>query len=290
MSSVFGTGRVAYPGLRAFGREEFDLFFGRESCVDEMVDTLGRTCFLASAGSTWRIAELRPRGHPIRSLAIALLGLQGNEKPEEAEIEILSAFLRRGPRSLIEWAAAGHLPPRANLMVLVDQFEELFRYEDYSGREEAEAFVGLLVAAARENAPIYVAITMRSEYLGACTLIDGLPEVINRGLYLTPRMSRDQCRQAIVGPAEVCGFRIEDGLVNKLLNDLTDFAPWEFGGGHDQQRRLGRRADQLPLMQHVLNLLWQRARARNETDIVLTLADYESAGGLGGALDRHADS
>ena len=145
-------------------------------------------------------------------------------------------------------------------MVLVDQFEELFRYEDYSGREEAEAFVGLLVDAARENAPIYVAITMRSEYLGACTLIDGLPEVINRGLYLTPRMSRDECRQAIVGPAEVCGFRIEDRLVNKLLNDLTDFAPWEFGGGHDQQRRLGRRADQLPLMQHVLNLLWQRAR------------------------------
>ena len=316
MTSVFGTERIAYPGLRAFGREEFDLFFGRESCVDEMVDTLGRTCFLAvlgtsgsgksslvrtgllnalelgflaSAGSTWRIAELRPRGHPIRSLAIALLEVQGVQEPEEAEIEILSAFLRRGPRSLIEWAKSGHLPPRANLMVLVDQFEELFRYQDYSGREEAEAFVGLLVTAAREDVPIYVAITMRSEYLGACTLIDGLPEVINRGLYLTPRMSREECRQAIVGPAEVCGFRIEDRLVNKLLNDLTDFAPWEAGGGHDQQRRLGRRADQLPLMQHVLNLLWQKARTRNETDIVLTLADYEAAGGLGGALDRHAD-
>ena len=175
--------------------------------------------FLASAGSTWRIAELRPRGHPIRSLAIALLEVQGNHQPEEAEIEILSAFLRRGPRSLIEWAKSGHLPPRANLMVLVDQFEELFRYQDYSGREEAEAFVSLLVTAAREDVPIYVAITMRSEYLGACTLIDGLPEVINRGLYLTPRMSREECRQAIVGPAEVCGFGIEDRLVNKLLND-----------------------------------------------------------------------
>jgi hypothetical protein len=316
MTPDYATGRVAYPGLRAFGREEFDLFFGRESCVDEMVDTLGRTCFLAvlgtsgsgksslvrtgllnalelgflaAAGSTWRIAELRPRGQPIRSLAMALLSLQGQDQPEEAEIEILSAFLRRGPRSLIEWANSGHLPPRANLMVLVDQFEELFRYEDYSGREEAEAFVGLLVTAAREDVPIYVAITMRSEYLGACTLIEGLPEVINRGLYLTPRMSREECRQAIVGPAEVCGFRIEDRLVNKLLNDLTDFAPWDAGGGHDQQRRLGRRADQLPLMQHVLNLLWQKARSRNQEDIVLTLSDYEQAGGLGGALDRHAD-
>src|SRR5690606_11821400 len=111
-----------------------------------------------------------------------------------------------------EWANGGHLPPRANLIVLADQFEELFRYEDYSGREEAEAFVKLLVTAAREDVPIYVAITMRSEYLGACTLIDGLPEVINRGLYLTPRMTREECRQAIVGPADVCGFRIEDGL------------------------------------------------------------------------------
>ena len=79
---------------------------------------------------------------------------------------------------------------------------------------------------------------MRSEYLGDCTLIEGLPEVINRGLYLTPRMSRDECRQAIVGPAEVFDFAIEDALVNKLLNDLTDFAPWDARRDHDQRRRL----------------------------------------------------
>ena len=76
---------------------------------------------------------------------------------------------------------------------------------------------------------------MRSEYLGDCTLIDGLPEAINHGLYLTPRMSRDECRQAIVGPAAVCGFAHRDGLVNKLLNDLTDFAPWEDDDRHDQR-------------------------------------------------------
>ncbi|WP_421725099.1 hypothetical protein [Bauldia sp.] len=312
-------GRIAYPGLRPFLRGEFDLFFGRENCVDEMVDTLAATHFLAvlgtsgsgksslvrtgllnalelgflaSAGSDWQIADLRPRGHPIRSLAVALLGLQGIAEPDEGEIEVLSSFLRRGPRSLVEWYEAGHLSEGANLLVLVDQFEELFRYQDYSGREEAEAFVALLIEAAREERlPIYVAITMRSEYLGACTLIEGLPEVINRGLYLTPRMTREECDQAIVGPAEVCGFSIEDGLVNSLLNDLTEFAPWEAETGHDQGRRLGRRADQLPLMQHVLNLLWQRARERGDQDgsIVLTLKDYEEAGALAGALDRHAE-
>lgn len=310
-------GRIAYPGLRPFERDEFDLFFGRENCVDEMVDTLASNRFLAvlgtsgsgksslvrtgllnalelgylaAAGSDWQIADLRPRGHPIRSLAIALLGLQGIAEPDEGEVEILSSFLRRGPRSLVEWYEAGHLPADANLVVLVDQFEELFRYQDYSGREEAEAFVALLIEAAREERlPLYVVITMRSEFLGACTLIEGLPEIINRGLYLTPRMSRDECEQAIVGPAEVCGFSIEESLVNNLLNDLTDFAPWEAESGHDQSRRLGRRADQLPLMQHVLNLLWQRGRDRGEGDVVLALQDYETAGSLAGALDRHAE-
>lgn len=311
------TGRIAYPGLRPFTRDEFDLFFGRENCVDQMVDTLAASRFLAvlgtsgsgksslvrtgllnalelgflaSAGSDWQIADLRPRGHPIRSLAVALLDLQGETEPDEGEIEILSSFLRRGPRSLVEWYQAGHLPEGANLLILVDQFEELFRYEDYSGREEAEAFVALLIEAARETElPLHVVITMRSEYLGACTLIEALPDFINRGLYLTPRMTREECRQAIDGPAGVCGFEIEDALINRLLNDLTDFAPWEAGGGHDQRRRLGRRADQLPLMQHVLNLLWQRARSRSEENIVLTLADYDAAGHLGGALDKHAD-
>ena len=92
------TGRIAYPGLRPFTRDEFDLFFGREDCVDQMVDTLAASRFLAvlgtsgsgksslvrtgllnalelgflaSAGSDWQIADLRPRGHPIRSLAVA---------------------------------------------------------------------------------------------------------------------------------------------------------------------------------------------------------------------------
>jgi hypothetical protein len=310
-------GRIAYPGLRSFRRDEFDLFFGRESCVDQMVDTLAARRFLAvlgtsgsgksslvrtgllnalelgffaAAGSNWKIADFRPRDQPIRSLAAGLLAVTGKTAPADAEIDILASFLRRGPKSIGEWCRGGNLPPNWNLILIADQFEELFRYQDYSGREEAEAFVALLLEAARDpKVPIYVVITMRSEYLGACTLIEALPEAINAALYLAPRMTREECRQAIVGPASVCGFDIEPALVNRLLNDLTDFAPWETESDRDQRNRLGRRADQLPLMQHVLNLLWQKAVQRGDSEIVLTLADYTAVGGLGGALNRHAD-
>ena len=148
-----------------------------------------------------------------------------------------------------------------NLLLLVDQFEELFRYQDYAGREEAEAFARLLLESARSRQfPIYVALTMRSEYLGACALVDGLAEAISSGMFLTPRMTREECRAAIVGPAQVCGVAIEEALVNRLLNDLAAFAPWDDRGRRDQLDRLIRRADQLPLLQYCLNRMWVRAQ------------------------------
>lgn len=312
--------RLPYPGLRSFTREETDIFFGREGCVDDMVDRLAETRFLAvlgasgsgksslvktglldaleigllrQAGSRWLFADFRPGDRPISNLADGLLRATSDnsaEQPNEDEVKLLRTFLARGPRSVVEWCSSGNLPENTNLLLLVDQFEELFRYSAYAEREEAEAFVALLLESARAalgEARIYVAITMRSEYLGAAALIDGLAEAINQGLYLTPRMNRDQVREAIVGPAAVCGFTIEPALVNRLLNDLTSFAPWEDDTGH-QLERLVRRADQLPLMQHVLNRLWSIAAARaHGGPVLLKLSDYDAVGGLRGALAAH---
>jgi tetratricopeptide (TPR) repeat protein len=313
--------RAPYPGLRAFRRDETDLFFGREDCINVMVDRLAATRFLAvlgssgtgksslvrtglldalelglmsQAGSRWCIVDFRPGGAPLKNLAQRLLELTdptGKANHSEADVTLLRAFLARGPRSMVEWCRAGHLPKGTNLLLLVDQFEELFRYQNYAGREEAEAFVALLIESARaQEFPIYAAITMRSEYLGACALIEGLADASNAGMFLTPRMTRDQCREAIVGPAEVCDIELEPGLVNRLLNDLANFAPWDEGDAHDQLDRIMRRADQLPLLQYTLNRMWLRARKPgSEARTRLTITDYDAIGGLSGALNAHAN-
>jgi TPR repeat protein len=310
--------RLPYPGLRPFRADETDLFFGRESCTDQMVDRLAATRFLAvlgssgsgksslvrtglldalelgllaQAGSRWKIADLRPGGHPIDNLAGALLRAVAGRGPPPgaAEVAALAEFLRRGPRAIIEWCLGGNLAPNTALLILADQFEELFRYSGYTGQQEAEAFVALLIESARaRTAPIYIVITMRSEYLGPCALIPDLAEQINAGLYLTRRMTREETREAIEGPAAVCGFAIEPALVNRLLNDLVSFAPWERDGNVDRLQVLARRADQLPLMQHVLNRLWMQA-ATGGGGIVLKDADYRALGGLSKALSGHAD-
>jgi tetratricopeptide (TPR) repeat protein len=315
-----GAEGAPYPGLRAFRRSETHLFFGREGCVNDMVGRLAKTRFLAvvgssgtgksslvkagllnalelglmaEAGSRWLIAEMRPEGTPLRNLAEALLKAEAPQCERSAiEVELLRAFLARGPRSVIEWCRAGHLLRGYNLLLLVDQFEELFRYQNYAGRDEAEAFTALLVESAHtDEFPICVTITMRSEFLGACALMPGLVEEINNGTYLTPRITREQCRDAIVGPARVSRVEIEQPLVNRLLNDLASFAPWEKTGAGDNENtpldRLVRRADQLPLLQYTLNRMWVRARARFPgRRVKLGLDDYK---GLSHALNEHAD-
>src|SRR5262245_195530 len=313
-----------------------------------MIDRLGATRFLAVLGSSgtgksslvqtglisglemgmlgrarshWRIVDFRPRGAPLRNLARRLLATELQEthgtiaKPDEIEIEFLSARLKREPWSLFRWCQEGHLPKGTNLLLLVDQFEELFRYQTYADREEAEAFVARLLEIKRPPSfidaitakSIYVTLTMRSEFLGACSLIENLAEAINEGTFLTPRMTREECREAIEGPAEISAIEIEETLVNRLLNDLASFASWSDGGregepgkaGEDQLSRLARRADQLPLMQHALNRMWEEAnggiaasyapRAKS-SPIKLTLSNYEGIGGLQGALDKHANA
>lgn len=300
---------LPYPGLRAFTPEENILFFGREGCVDQMLETLAATRFLAvlgssgsgksslvrtglidaikrgailDAGSNWLIADFHPGSDPMRALAAALVAHEDAD-----QIDALESFLGAWPGALVEWAQYGNLASGNALLLLVDQFEELFRYGDYVDQQAAEAFVALLLhSAASQDVQIFVVLTMRSEYLGNCALVPGLAERINQSLYLTPRMDRLSCREAIEGPANVCGFSIEPRLVNQILNDMASFAPFERGGSGGPTQ-LSRRADQLPLMQHLLNRLWTRAEASGPKPVTLRFADYLAVGGLEGALESH---
>jgi hypothetical protein len=289
-----------YPGLRPFHRDEVDIFFGRDEQIDQLLARLDKkrflavvgpsgcgksslvqtgllnaleTGFLASAGVRWRMATLRPGNHPLRNLARALLEKEalGPERGgDESSEAFLLATLRRGPLGLVEIRREVALPQNTNLLVLVDQFEEIFRYRQQYDINEADAFVALLLAsAAQPEVRLYVLITMRSDFLGDCTLFAGLPEALNDSQFLTPRLTREQLQEAIIGPARVFGGEAEPTLVNRLLNDM------------------GTDPDQLPLMQHALMRLWNRAS--QQSSVVLTLGDYEDIGGFKEALSQHAD-
>jgi len=303
--AAFELTTAPYPGLRPFRITESDIFFGRERQTDQLLQRLsvrrflavtgpsgcGKSSlvkagmlpalnagFLATAGPRWRVCQMRPGARPLARLAecLARPGVLGPDRSGPGDLPFVEAALRRGPLGLAEVVGESDALRGANLLVLVDQFEEIFRYREQTDRDEADAFVELLLTSAlRAELPIHVVITMRSDYLGDCALFQGLPEAINDGQYLTPRLTREECRSAIVGPAKVFGGEVDEVLVNRLLNDF------------------GPDPDQLPLLQHALMRMWNRATSRAGIEgrggPRVTTADYESVGGLSRALSSHAD-
>jgi WD40 repeat protein len=291
-----------YPGLRPFRSDEAEIFFGRDEQVDAMLKRLGASRFLAVVGESgcgksslvsaglipalelglltppgpaWRIAPMRPGSHPLNRLATALLSsgaLPGFEESPDP-LGMLSAQLRRGPMGLCEALDETPLPDGESLLLLVDQFEEIFRFFAHGGdRDEAIAFVNLiLMSLVQTTAPVYVVLAIRSDYFGDCARFFGLPEAICNSLFLVPRLTRQQRQEAIVSPAIVAGGTIEPGLVNQLLN--------EFGGDPDQ----------LPLTQHALLRLWSLAKEREGADAVKLDTALWARIGKERALNEHAD-
>src|SRR5215467_8440879 len=297
--------RNPFPGLRPFREDEEYLFFGRENQVDAMVDKLADTHFLAvvgtsgsgksslvncglrpalhgglmpRAGTAWRMAQFRPGSDPIRAMSRALAQEGVLFRDYQAGgltlTEIVDTTLRMSKLGLIDIYEQAKLGQDVNLLVVVDQFEELFRYRQSRDgvAEAATAFVNLLLEAKAQNThAIYVVLTMRSDFLGDCAQFPGLAEAINAGQYLVPRMTRDERRAAISGPVGVGGAEISPVLLTRLVNDVGD------------------NPDQLSILQHALNRTWARWQNEGGGKGPLDLAHYEAIGTMAHALDQHAE-
>ena len=79
----------------------------------------------------------------------------------------------------------------------------------------------MLLAGANEGrVPIYIVLTMRSDFLGRCAEFEGLAEAITDAQYLCPRLSREQIAAAVEGPAKVFKGEVEPRLVARIVNDM----------------------------------------------------------------------
>ena len=308
-----GRPKYPYPGLRPFEAEEWPIFFGRERMIDDAIERLGthQLIFIHGssgagksslvragvlpklarqhlrAGAPWRTCSMRPSGGPMWNLAKELARLEGDADDAERVGRIVGQFNRRGA-TLSSVAGSLKNLEGQRLCILVDQFEELFRFEKETSREEAELFVDLLVRSnleatgnghltVKENlegTAVHVVVTMRSEYLGECARFYGLAEAINRTQYLMPRMDRDGLVRAIRRPAQLYGGEVSIDLTERLMAEAAG------------------REDELPLIQHGLMLMWHEAVTQTQpgNKIVLGEAPLEKAGGLARLLSAHADA
>ena len=280
-----------YIGLRYFEEHDAHLFYGRDEHVAELLGKLAENRFVAVMGSSgcgksslvragllpelrsgmipkagprWKVVEFKPGRAPLGELSDAIRSKLSVEKARE--------LVEEGPLGIARAVAEANLDEGTNVLIIADQFEELFRFqreESSQGRgpeavEQCRALVRrLLDAAAQPELPIYVLLVVRSDYLGECAQFPDLPERMSGSLYLVPRLRRDQLQEAITAPV---GGDIEPAVVQRLLSEV----------GNDP--------DQLPRLQHLLGRMWDRARGGR-----LTMDHYKGVDGWEKGLEQHLE-
>lgn len=283
-----------FPGLRSFEVHEDYLFFGREQQISELLTRLEQSHFLAVVGTSgsgkssliragmipaiqkgqmgqtgqdWRVMLFRPGKDPIGNLLTAVRTHGGVD---------VDTNIRRDPDTLLHQLQLSKSEHSPNQLIIVDQFEEIFRFNKdiqlQKVSDQAHNFVQLLLKMINQaQSRVFIVLILRSDFLGDCTEFEGLPEAINRGQYLIPRMTLAEKQDAIIKPIHVGGAGISDALLEQLLGDLGDHP------------------DELPILQHALMRTWDYWQSHHLEDEPIDIVHYESIGTMGHALSLHAE-
>ncbi|MEC3918433.1 WD40 repeat domain-containing protein [Nocardia sp. CDC160] len=247
-----------YRGLESFRSGDAKLFFGRDRAITELVALVdktaeggggvavllgasgaGKSSLLAAGliphlGAEWTAAQCTPGAHPADSLAAALA-----------------------------------TPAPGRRLVVIDQFEELFTAG--AAEEERAAFLDTLRGLDKDG--VTAILGVRADFFARCLDYPVLAEAINQRSYVLGAMGETELADAITKPAQLSGLKLENGLTDLIIAELTGLG----GTGHDG-------SGTLPLLSHVMEATWNHRDGNR-----LTVAGYREVGGVAGSVAKTAD-
>jgi WD40 repeat protein len=280
-----------FPGLRPFAPEDSNLFFGRESESDEVISKLLKNRYITVIGSSgngktsliyggvipkirdkkiresslWKVVSSRPGNDPFGNLAGALSEGISDQGLKSADKDQILSDLLNDKVTLSDLLRKFTGKHDENILIVIDQFEDIFRNISPSKPENSEEtktkFVDFLVnTLTKSDLNIFFIISISSEYMGGCSHYKGLTMLINNSNYLLPEMTAENYRSVIEGPINYAGAKIDSGLVESLLTEIAS------------------RPFPLPVLQLAMLRTWERWRELEQPDKPLSSKDYELAG------------
>jgi WD40 repeat protein/DNA-binding SARP family transcriptional activator len=261
-----------FKGLESFDEGDAEYFFGRERLVAEIVASLPGAALLGAVGPSGSGKSSAVRAGLLPALAAGVL--PGSERwtrvvlrPGEQPMPALRRALHVPGDAADPLAhALERLEPDGRLLLVVDQFEEVFAAcQDETQRA---AFLDVVVDAAESREGAFVAVlALRADFYGACAAHPRLAHLLGRNQVLVGPMRPDELARAIEGPAARAGLTVEPELVARLVEDTAG------------------RAGGLPLLSTALLELWRQRAGRR-----MTAQTYERTGGVQGAVARLAET
>lgn len=271
-----------YQGLKAFDQTTAQFFFGREQVTETLRQKLDQGNLIPVIG-----ASGSGKSSVVKAGLIPRLEREGWGKaivfcpsiePLTALKQALQPLFR--PESLAQvydWIETGisesaigrefaAIEPR---LLVVDQFEEVFTQCRPGKEHEQKQFIQRLTDLAEApHSKLKVVITLRADFVEHCLQHDILANLLNqnRAVFIQTLRS-NELRDAILKPAEVQGYQVDEDLLNAILEDFRS------------------EAVSLPLLQFTLTKLWQPATEQGHR---LTLAQYNKLERIEGTLNLHA--
>ena len=275
-----------YKGLRPFGEDDAAVFFGRERLVAEVLRRISQGArLLALVGPSgsgkssvvragvvpamrkggpggdakWLIAQMVPGSHPFAELEAALLR-SSLDAPTTLRPQL------DAPDTGLLRAALRMLPdPDSRLLLVIDQFEELFMLgEDDKMRNR---FLTQLVTALDDShGRISVVVTLRSDFYGRPLDHPDFGARLGDGVINVVPLLPNELEAAAGQPAQQAGVSFEPALLGTLLAAVAG------------------NSGTLPLFQFALAELFDR-----RIDDILTLDIYREMGGVEGAVSKRAE-
>jgi DNA-binding SARP family transcriptional activator len=281
------TMRNPYKGLRAFEEADEADFFGREDLVRRLAERLDEggeaPRFLAVVGPSgsgkssvvsaglipavragavpgseeWFVAVMSPGERPFEQLEQVLLSVAVGAPLALAEL--LEA--RGGLREAVERV----LPPGAELLLVIDQFEELFTL--VSDEAVQRRFLDVMARTIDDaSSRTRLVITLRADFYDRPLRHERFGRQLAARTHAVPPLTAGDLERVIAQPAERSGLRLEQGLVARIVAEMSE------------------QPGALPLLQYALTELWERREGRR-----LSLPAYDSSGGIAAAVGRRAE-
>lgn len=279
-----------YQGLSAFRQENADFFFGREKLIKKLLAAVKNSPLVPIIGASGtgkssvvyagllprlqtashvEIVSFRPGKNPFDALAIAFrkyyhfteqtsTAIRLTELEFEINLRHNNQVLSQLIENIINSTKTQHF------VLVADQFEELYTLSEKS---ESDNFINALLFAVRHTPNFTLLLTLRADFLGIALDYQPMGKALEQypPLFLTP-MDKQELTEVIAQPALKMKVELEEGLTNKLIDDLNNHP--------------GR----LPLLEFALSQLWFKQK-----NWYLTHQAYQEIGGLEKALTQQAD-